>query len=88
MKLVDRISNANNRLREQHDARQQRHELEQQLAAYQSAADRQELDAILSRHSPEMTREIDEILTMQAVVRQQQASPAFSLGMSSLAPAA
>ena len=78
MKLVDRISNANSRLRDQHNARLLRRELEHQLAAYQSASDRQELDAILSRHSPEMTREIDEILTMQAVVRQQQAFPAFN----------
>ena len=72
MKLLTRISIANDRLREHHDARQQRRELEQHLAAYQSASDRQELDAILSRHSAEMTREIDEILTMQAVGRQQQ----------------
>ena len=71
MKVLTRISIASDRLREQRDARQQRRELEQHLAAYQSASDRQELDAILSRHPAEMTREIDEILTMQAIGRQQ-----------------
>ena len=76
MKLVTHLSTANSRLREQYGALQKRRELEQHLASYQSPSDRQELDAILSRHSAEMTKEIDEILTMQAVSRQQQTSSA------------
>jgi hypothetical protein len=43
-------------------ARRERRQLEREIAAYQTPAERLELDAILGRHSAEEIREIEAIL--------------------------
>ena len=50
-------------------ARGERRRLEAEIAGYRTPAERTELDLILSRHTAEGTREIDEILRRQAVAR-------------------
>jgi hypothetical protein len=47
-------------------ARSDRQRLERELAAYRSPTDRRELDAILSRHTPEQTHGVETILIHQA----------------------
>jgi hypothetical protein len=46
--------------------RRERMRLERELAAYSSPADRLELDAIISRHTPEQTRVIEAIIARRA----------------------
>jgi hypothetical protein len=50
-------------------ARTERRTLERQLASYTSESDRNELDAILSRHSAEETGELRSIINRQAMDR-------------------
>ena len=64
-----KLSTVRERLRERQAARQRRLRLERELAFYSSPADRSELDAILSRHTPEQVHEIDTILNQQASSR-------------------
>lgn len=65
-----KLSTVRNRLRERHAAHLRQLRLERELAVYDTPADRIELDAILSRHTAEQTREIDTILVKQAIRRQ------------------
>jgi hypothetical protein len=51
------------------DARAKRRLLERELAAFNTSADRLELDAMLSRHTTEQTHEIRQILAVQDAVR-------------------
>jgi hypothetical protein len=48
--------------------------LSAELAAFQTPAERAELDHLLGRHSAEETREIREILNRQAYERQRRAT--------------
>ena len=50
-------------------ARTERRSLERQLASYTSESDRNELDAILSRHSAEETGALRSIINRQAMDR-------------------
>lgn len=47
--------------------RARRRQLERDIAAYTSPADRMELDAILSRHTEEQSQEVQAILNRQAM---------------------
>ncbi|SOD74500.1 hypothetical protein SAMN05892883_3686 [Jatrophihabitans sp. GAS493] len=58
------FSELREQLAERRAARKARRELERELAHYSSAADRLELDAILSRHSIEETAEIRHVLAV------------------------
>ncbi|HZC51985.1 MAG TPA: hypothetical protein VE441_05765 [Mycobacterium sp.] len=49
--------------------RQNRRELERQLATYDTPAARLEIEAIVARHDPQETRHIREILHRQAAGR-------------------
>jgi hypothetical protein len=49
--------------------RQNRRELERQLAAYDTPSARLEIESVLDRHDPDETREIRGILRMQANAR-------------------
>jgi hypothetical protein len=49
-------------------------QLSRELAAFQSPAERAELDHLLGRHSPEETREIREILNRQQYERLRRAT--------------
>ena len=51
--------------------RLERRRLTAELAAFRTTAERAELDQLLSRHTPEETAEIREILYRQDVLRQQ-----------------
>jgi len=51
------------------DARARRRQLERELASFTTAAERLDLDAMLSRHTTEQTREIRQILAGQDAVR-------------------
>jgi hypothetical protein len=51
------------------NARQNRRELERQLAAYDTPSARLEIEAILDRHHPDDTREHREILRRQKAAR-------------------
>jgi hypothetical protein len=48
------------------EARQIRMRLERELASYTSPAERAELDAIISRHSADETRYLQDVLARQA----------------------
>ncbi|BAL90087.1 hypothetical protein AMIS_48670 [Actinoplanes missouriensis 431] len=52
--------------------RRARRQLSDELAAFRTAAERSELDMILSRHSAEQTREIHAILNRQDADRRYQ----------------
>lgn len=65
-----KLSIVRSRLRERRAAHLSRLRLERELAVYDSPSDRGELDAILARHTAEQTREIDQILTKQAIRQQ------------------
>jgi hypothetical protein len=51
------------------NARNDRRELERQIAAYDTPSARLEIEAVLDRHDPDETREIRDILRRQAVDR-------------------
>ena len=53
--------------------RLERRRLTAELAAFRTTAERAELDQLLSRHTPEETAEIREILYRHDVLRQQAA---------------
>lgn len=55
-----------------------RHELERELAAYSTPRERQELEAILERYSPEETREVRAVLAGQAWTAQIRARRALA----------
>lgn len=55
------------RLRARRAKRLRQVQLERELASYDTPTARHELDAILSRHTAEQTREIDRILVKHAV---------------------
>lgn len=67
---VRKLSTVRTRLREQRAVRQRQAQLEHELAMYATPSDRADLDALLSRHTPEQTREIEAILVKQAIKRQ------------------
>lgn len=62
-----KINTVREKLRARRAARLRLATLERELAGYDTPAARHELDAILSRHTAEQTREIDRILVRQAV---------------------
>jgi hypothetical protein len=51
------------------NARNDRRELERQIAAYDTPSARLEIEAVLDRHDPDETREIRDILRRQAADR-------------------
>ena len=60
-----KISTVRDRLRERHNEREHHLQLEREIAAYDTPTARAELEAILSRYTPEDTRHIDAILVTQ-----------------------
>lgn len=62
-------------LRARSAAHQRRLQLERELASYDTPSARYELDAILSRHTAEQTREVDAILVKQAIRRRNGTRP-------------
>lgn len=69
-----KISSIRDTLRERRAAHVRQAQLERELAVYDSPSDRSELDAILSRHTAEQTREIDTILSRQALGKQRNST--------------
>ncbi|NHC45218.1 hypothetical protein [Motilibacter aurantiacus] len=63
------ITTARTRIAEWRTSRDARLRLERELGAYVTAADRAEIDAIVGRHTVEQAREVEAVLTDQAVER-------------------
>lgn len=74
MPLKTRIQDVRVRLANRRTERVARRQLAAELAAFQTPAERAELDQLLGRHTPEETREIREILTWQDLERQRRAA--------------
>jgi hypothetical protein len=70
MPLKTRIDHARTSLRDRRTARREYRRLSEELAAFQTPAERTELEMMLSRHSAEETRQIREILVRQDHERQ------------------
>ncbi|NHC12810.1 hypothetical protein [Motilibacter deserti] len=68
MSIID-TTTARTRLAQWRAARDARLRLERELGAYVTAADRAEIDAIVGRHTVDEAREVEAILTEQAVER-------------------
>jgi len=63
------ISNLRTQLAERKMVRQRSRKLAEELASYNTPAERQELDAILSRHTDDEIAELEAVLNHQAAVR-------------------
>jgi hypothetical protein len=70
MPLKTTIDHARTSLRNRRTERRAYRRLSAELAAFQTPAERTELDQMLSRHSAEETRQIREILVRQDFERQ------------------
>jgi hypothetical protein len=69
MQLAAKIRNARTSLSHRRTERLAYRQLSAELAAFSTAADRAELDAMLDRHSPEETEQIRIILSRQDAER-------------------
>ena len=69
MSITETSTTARARIARWRTARDARLRLERELGEYVSAADRAEIDAIVGRHSADDAREVESILTEQAVLR-------------------
>jgi hypothetical protein len=74
MPLKTRIQDVRVRLANRRTERVARRQLAAELAAFQTPAERAELDLLLGRHTLEETREIRDILTRQDLERQRRAA--------------
>ncbi|GAB3239079.1 hypothetical protein [Kineosporia babensis] len=63
------ISNLRTQLAERRMVRQRSRKLADELASYSTPAERQELDAILSRHTEAEIAELESLLNSQAIRR-------------------
>ena len=61
------INNLRTQLAERRMVRQRSRRLAEELASYSTPAERQELDAILSRHTEDEIAELESLLNSQAV---------------------
>ncbi|GLY17833.1 hypothetical protein LWF15_26545 [Kineosporia rhizophila] len=61
------INNLRTQLAERRMVRQRSRRLAEELASYSTPAERQELDAILSRHTEDEIAELESLLNNQAV---------------------
>jgi hypothetical protein len=66
---TDTISTLRTQLAARRMVRQRNKRLEAELASYNTPAQRQELEAILGRHTPEEAAQVEAILSRQATVR-------------------
>jgi hypothetical protein len=76
MPIATRIHQIRHELGRRRTERIARRRLSDELAAFQTPAERAELDHMLSRHSAEETREIRAILNQQEYERQRRGSTA------------
>ena len=74
MPLTTKLRDVRVNLANRRTERTARRRLGAELAAFQTPAERAELDFILSRHTSEQTREIREILNQQDYERQRAGS--------------
>jgi hypothetical protein len=74
MPLATTIRDLRSTLADRRTERLAHRRLSAELAAFQTPAERAELDEMLARHSAEETRQIREILSRQDVERQRNAS--------------
>lgn len=63
------ISNLRTQLAERRIVRQRSRKLAEELASYSTPAERQELDAILGRHTDAEIAELESVLNQQADIR-------------------
>jgi hypothetical protein len=69
MNTPETITNLRSQLAERRMVRQRTRRLGEELASYNTPAERLELDAILSRHTDEEIEELEAMLNRQSIVR-------------------
>jgi hypothetical protein len=69
MNTPETISTLRTQLAERRVIRQRNKRLEEELASYNTPAERLELDAILSRHTAEEIEELESLLNRQSFIR-------------------
>jgi hypothetical protein len=63
------VSHLRDHLEAHHTAREERRQLERELASYDTPSDRLELDAIIARHEPDEVTELAMIVARQSLAR-------------------
>jgi maltooligosyltrehalose synthase len=80
MSITTRIRQARTVLNNVQTQRREYRQLTAELAAFQTPAERAELDELIARHSPEETRQIRAILNRQDYQRARRATVLGGLG--------